>query len=230
MPWYKSFWKVIAVLVLAIMLLVAVAFALLVFQEVRNLNTGEVSQFASNNYVNDNGAIGFVPGIGDDPYIGDPEAPVQIIAFEDFQCPFCFQAAPIMKSILQRYPNDVLYVFKDFPLKEIHAQAYPAALAAECAGEQDKFWVYHDLLYSNQDEFSDPDAFLVLAEQAELDEDKFKACLTEERYAEAVQQDINEGILGSVKSTPTYFVNGVKLEGLLSEETWIEIIETARSQ
>lgn len=227
LPWYKSFWKIIIVLILCVVVLVGVAFALLVYQEVTKINTGEVSEFTNQaNLLVDPDELNFKPGIGDDPYIGDPEAPVQIIAFEDFQCPFCKRAVPIMKSILKKYPDDVVYVYKDFPLETIHLQSKQAALAGNCADEQGEFWILHDLLFENQADFADTSIYSTLAEKAGLDVTEFDACLSDQRSLPAIQQDQDEGFLAEVQSTPTYFVNGVKIEGLLSEQQWIDIIES----
>lgn len=227
LPWYKSFWKIVIVLILCVIILVGAAFALLVYQEVTKINAGEVSEFTNQaNLLVDSDELNFKPGIGDDPYIGDPEAPVQIIAFEDFQCPFCKRALPIMKSILKKYPDDVVYVYKDFPLETIHLQSKQAALAGNCADEQDKFWVLHALLFENQADFADTSIFSSLAGKAGLDVTEFDACLNDQRSLPAIQQDQDEGFLAEVQSTPTYFVNGVKIEGLLSEQQWIDIVES----
>ncbi len=226
-PWYKSFWKIIIVLVLCIIALVAIAFALLVYQEVTKINKGDVSEYTDQaDLLVDPNELNFKPGIGDDPYIGNPGAPVQIIAFEDFQCPFCKRAAPVMKSILQKYPDEVVYVYKDFPLETIHPQSKEAALAANCADEQDEFWAYHTLLFENQEDFTESSIFSTLAQKAGLDVIAFDACLSDQRHLPAVQQDQDEGLLAGVQSTPTYFVNGVKVEGLFSEDQWVEIIDS----
>ncbi len=221
-PWYKSFWKILALIVVLGVLLIGVAFLAMVYSEVQKIRTGETSNYTANDSV-----TGFTPGRNDDPYIGIPGAPVEIIAFEDFQCPFCQQAAPIMNQVLLKYPNKILFVYRDFPLDSIHPYARPAAMAAECADEQGSFWEYHDLLFENQNQLSQFGIFSSLAAEAGLDTTRFETCLDSEQFADEVEQDYNEGLLSGVTSTPTYFINGQKVEGLLTVDSWGTIIEAA---
>lgn len=223
--WYNSFGKVVTVLVLSIVLLAGAALGLLVFAQYRNLNSNTNSTITNKNQAVLNYVI---PDADDDPYLGQIDAPVEIIAFEDFQCPFCQEAEPILYSIYQQYPNDIKIVYRDFPLYTIHAQAIATAQAGECADEQGKFWVWHDLAFIHQADLADaPAVFSDWAEEAGLDVADFEQCVTEERYAAEVQKDLNEGFLAGVSATPTWFVNGQKIEGVLSEDQWIELIETA---
>src|SRR3989338_5171056 len=135
--WYNSFGKVVTVIVLCIVLLAAIAFGLLVFAQYRNIDTVNQTTNTTTPVLNY-----LTPDADDYPYLGTLTAAVEIIAFEDFQCPFCKEAEPILYAIYQRYPNDVRIVFRDFPLYTIHAQAIAAAQAGECADEQGKFWVW----------------------------------------------------------------------------------------
>ena len=117
-------------------------------------------------------------------------------------------------------------MFRDFPLYTIHPQSIAASQAGECADEQGKFWPWHDLVFLNQAKLAQaPAIFSVWAEQADMNVSDFAQCVTEERYANEVQKDLNEGFLAGVSVTPTFFVNGQKYEGVLSEDQWIELIE-----
>lgn len=222
--WYNSFGKVVIVIVLSIILLAVVAFSLSVFVQYRALDTtNQNSNTATTPVINY-----LTPDADDDPVLGKTTARVEIITFEDFQCPFCKEAEPILYAIYQRYPNDIRIVFRDFPLYTIHDQAIAAAQAGECADEQGKFWVWHDLAFINQADLPDaPAVFSDWAEQAGMDVADFATCVEVERYKSEVQKDLNEGFLAGVAVTPTFFVNGQKFEGVLSEEQWIEIIEAA---
>lgn len=221
--WYNSFGKVVTVIVLFIILLGVIAFGLLMFSQYRTIATNTNTSLPNSNSV----VLNYLtPEADDDPYLGSNTAAVEIIAFEDFQCPFCKQAQPILQSILQRYPKDIKLVFRDFPLYTIHPQSIAAAQAGECADEQGKFWPWHDLVFQNQtDLVRAPAVFSDWAEQAGIDVVDFEQCVAQERYANEVQTDLNEGFLAGVSVTPTWFVNGQKYEGVLSEDQWIELIE-----
>lgn len=167
----------------------------------------------------------FIPNKDNDPAIGSPNAKIVIVAFADFQCPYSREAAPIMTNLLKRYPNDIVYVYRDFPLYPIHALAIPAAQAAQCANEQGKFWEYHNLIFNNQAELTTEGIFLDWAKQLRLNTQQFTQCVQSEKYQGEVQLDIDEAILAGLDSTPSYFVNGTKLVGVRSEAEWVDIIE-----
>ncbi len=249
---YHSFWKVAGVLIGIVVVLALILFGLLFYAQLRQIKgqpvittdtvndavtvnetissliptTDQKSVSTSTTTNSSTTTSTYLPTVDDDPVIGANNAAVTIIAFEDFQCPFCKRAAPVMKSILQKYPDEVVYVYKDFPLETIHPQSKEAALAANCADEQDEFWAYHTLLFENQEDFTESSIFSTLAQKAGLDVIAFDACLSDQRHLPAVQQDQDEGLLAGVQSTPTYFVNGVKVEGLFSEDQWVEIIDS----
>ncbi|MFA5994948.1 MAG: thioredoxin domain-containing protein [Patescibacteria group bacterium] len=176
------------------------------------------------NPVNNLGVI--LPTIDNDPAMGNAKAPMQIIAFEDFQCPYCEQAYAIERQLVQKYPNDILFVYRDFPLTTLHAQAWPAALAANCANEQNKFWAYHDLMFAEQKNITQANIFQTWADKLKLNGTQFASCLSSQKYQEEVQQDFDAGVLAGVDRTPTYFVNGVKLTGVYTLEEWEEALQT----
>lgn len=227
-PWYKSFWKVLLLAILVFVLIIGVLFGLLVYSEYRKISSGEPSTFANTNQdtnVTDISNLNFVPGVDDDPAIGSVDAAVTIIAFEDYQCPFCQEAELIIQELLLEYPEDILFVYRDFPLYTIHPQGQPAALAANCAGEQGQYWEYHDALYANQSALSQAGIYEQLADQLGMDAENFSSCVTSERYKSEVQADQDEGLLADVDSTPTWFVNGVKYTGVLSLEQWRTVVD-----
>jgi len=172
--------------------------------------------------------------VDDDPALGSEDAPVVIVEFSDFQCPFCRrfhqQTLPL---IISEYveTGKVRFVFRDFPLMRIHPQAEPAAQAAECADEQGKFWEMHDLLFERQAEWSgNPQARAIFegyARELGLDGEEFSACLQEGRYAQEIQKDLQDGVRYGVRGTPAFFINGMKLEGAWPFGKFIEVIEAA---
>ena len=145
------------------------------------------------------------------PSKGPADAPVTIIEFSDFECPFCSRVLPTLDQVMARYPEQVRIVYRNFPLRN-HPRAGPAAEAALCAEEQGKFWAFHDKLFANARSLSDDD-LNGYAQTLELDMPAFEACYTERRFADQVAQDFREGQAAGVTGTPAFFVNGVSLSG-----------------
>ncbi|MCB8980044.1 MAG: thioredoxin domain-containing protein [Ardenticatenaceae bacterium] len=163
--------------------------------------------------------------------IGDPNAPVTIIEYTDFQCPFCSRHFTQTFSQLKEDYIDtgvVYYVFKDFPLTQIHPQAMLAANAARCAGEQGAYPEMHDALFANQDEWSgrsDADTFFnQYAAGMGLDEAQFVTCLTETTYQDQIVADLDEGASFGVSGTPAFFFNGYFLSGAQPYDTFVDAI------
>src|SRR5215831_8261152 len=147
-----------------------------------------------------------------EPFKGSEKAPVTIVKFEDFQCPFCNQVQPTFNQLLSRYQGKVRLVHKDFPLESLHPQARQAAEAARCAYEQGKFWEYHDKLYANSPKAS-ADDLKNYAKEVGLNVDSFDRCLVSWKYKAVVQQDLNEGTQLGLSGTPTFFINGREISG-----------------
>lgn len=161
----------------------------------------------------------------DDPVLGPVDAPVTIIEFADFQCPYCvrhFQET--YPLIIAQYGDQVRFVFKNFPLTSIHPEADPAAQAAECAREQGMFWEYHDLLFGGTLGLGQA-AYQGYAAQLGLDVAALNTCLEEGRYAQAVDQDMAQGQQLGVSSTPTFFVNGIALVGAYPFDVFASVID-----
>lgn len=151
---------------------------------------------------------------GSSPTWGPVDAPVTIVEFADFQCPFCARyAAQTYPLLRETYGDRVRYVFKHFPISGLHPDAERAGMAAECAHEQDRFWEYHEVLFANQSNLSQ-NALLDYARQVEMpDMDQFTQCLTTQKYAATVQADLLLGNRLGVSGTPTFFINGIPMVG-----------------
>ena len=147
----------------------------------------------------------------DDPSVGPANAPVTIVEFSDFQCPYCKLSVPLIKEILAKYPGTVKVVYRDYPGPN-HPHAPQAAEAAQCAGDQGKFWEYHDRLFDRQAPGIGWD-FAALAKEIGLKDDVFATCLNTRRYREEVAKDLHDGFKLGVTSTPTFFINGRPLVG-----------------
>ncbi len=141
---------------------------------------------------------------------GNPAAPVTIVEFSDFQCPYCSRLQPTLKDVLKAYPNDVKLVYKHYPLS-FHKQAKNAAKAAEAAREQGKFWEMHDIIYENFNKLSE-NSFTEFAQKFGLDMEKFKADYASSKYDLLIQADMNLARKVGVTGTPSLFMNGKRMQ------------------
>jgi protein-disulfide isomerase len=164
-----------------------------------------------------------------DPSVGSNSATVTIIEFADFQCPYCGRVAPTIKKVRDTYGDKVRIVWKDFPLTQIHPQAFKASEAAHCAGEQGKYWEYHDRLFANQEALM-PDDLKKTAGEIGLDATKFGSCLDSSKFSERVRDGVAEGTRLGVNSTPTFYVNGRLLSGAQPFEAFAAVIDEELSR
>jgi predicted DsbA family dithiol-disulfide isomerase len=146
------------------------------------------------------------------PSLGPDNAPVTIIEFSDFECPYCGGLFPTLKQVEKNYPQTVRIVYRQFPLTNLHPHAMKAAEASLCAAEQHKFWEFHDSMFGNQRELSVAD-LKQRAVDLKLDTKAFNECIDSGRQAAAVQADIQEGARAGVSGTPALFINGRLLTG-----------------
>jgi protein-disulfide isomerase len=148
----------------------------------------------------------------DDARIGSPDAPVEIIEFSDFQCPFCARAAPTVKQILDEYGDDVTFVYRDFPLDSIHPFATPAAIASECVREEggdDSYFEYHDKIFANQGALSDA-SLKSWAQELGYNIDE---CLDSQKYLDEVRKDLADAQAAGGRGTPYFVIIGSDGEG-----------------
>lgn len=143
---------------------------------------------------------------------GNDSASIVIVEFGDYQCPHCGAAYPIVKEIQDTFGDQIKFVFRNFPLSESHEYALIAALAAEAAALQHKFWEMHDAIYERQSHLNE--GFLkTLAKELTLDVDQFEADMESDAVKEKVENDFESGIRSGVNGTPTFFVNGERFDG-----------------
>ena len=143
-----------------------------------------------------------------DHVLGHPGAPVTVVEYGDFECPNCKQAAPAVKLLLEHFQGRVRVVWRHFPLEEVHPHALHAALAAEAAAGQGKFWPMHDLLFENPHHLKLPQ-LRDYAQRLELDIVRYDADMADTVYLQRVREDIAGGSASGVRATPTFFLNGV---------------------
>ena len=158
------------------------------------------------------------------PFEGLAEAPVTLVEFSDFHCPFCKRVQATLKQLLERYPGKVKHVYRNLPIDGLHPQARPAAEAARCAQDQDKFWDYHDLLFANAPKASSDD-LKSYATTVGLDAAQFERCLTENTHRNLVQRDVDEATKLGLTGTPAFFINGRFFNGAQPLEKFVQIID-----
>jgi protein-disulfide isomerase len=167
-----------------------------------------------------------VPVGSGDHIQGNAQAPVTLVEYGDFECPFCGSADPVLKELQRRMGDELRFVFRNFPLAQVHPHALAAAEAAEAAGAQGQFWQMHDLLYEHQTalELSHLRAY---AKRLKLDEARFAQDLEAHTFRARVEDDFRGGVRSGVNGTPTLFVNGARYDGPLQLEALLTALQTA---
>ena len=166
--------------------------------------------------------------LAEDPVRGPETAPIEIVEFSDFDCPYCQRATNTLARILDEYGDQIRFVYKDYPLPS-HPNAFKAAEAGNCANDQGEFWPFHDRLFENQGSL-DVASLKTYASELGLEAEAFAACLDSGRHASRVERDLEIGSGYGVSSTPTLFVNGRAVVGAMPYESFVEIIQEELSR
>lgn len=230
-PWYKRPVRTILMIIVLLIISFALFFVWKVFYYASAIKRGDFSVF--------NGDIVDIrqlstPGqvnrsqleTPDDPYSGPLDAKVTVVEFGDYSCPFTKQDFPIVNKIRDMYKDRVKFIYRDFPITAIHPYSLIASEASECAHEQGGFWLYHDLLFARQDQFTTKEELIGYADEIGLSHDKFAACLNSDNYQTENLSDLQDGIALGITGTPTFFFNGQKVAGVLGEETFKQILDS----
>ena len=143
---------------------------------------------------------------------GNDNADLTIVEYGDYQCPYCGAAYPVLKELMKEFKGQVKFVFRNFPLSEMHPYARPAAIAAEAADLQGKFWEMHDVIYENQQSLNE-NLLFQLAEKIGLNLSQFKEDIQKTELEKKVDSDFESGIISGVNGTPSFFINGNKFNG-----------------
>jgi len=154
---------------------------------------------------------------------GNPKAPVMIVEFSDYQCPYCHQVEPTLQAIILKFGDKVSVAYRDFPLRNVHDHAEIAAEASRCALEQGKFWEFHDRLFKATN--LDKEALIGYARDAKLNEKQFDSCLSSEKYKASIEKDLQEGRKAGVIGTPAFFINGIPTSGAQQQDTFTTMID-----
>jgi protein-disulfide isomerase len=159
-----------------------------------------------------------------DHALGSVSAPVTLVEYGDYECPYCGAAHPVVQRLLKRLGDDVRFIFRNFPLRSVHPHAEHAAWAAEAAGAQGRFWEMHDWLFEHQRSLDD-DELIRAAGALGLDLEDFSLQVDSEAIRDRVQEDFGSGLHSGVNGTPTFFINGVRFDRAPGYEELLEALE-----
>ncbi len=157
---------------------------------------------------------------------GSNSAPVTLVEYGDYQCPHCGHAYPLIKQIQEKLGDDLRFVFRNFPLSEMHPQALMAAIATEAAAKQHAYWPMHDIIFENQQKLSG-DNLLKFAATLHLDTKAFARDMEDKVQQQKVEDDFESGIMSGVNGTPTFFVNGSRYNGGLENDEFLHFLKAA---
>jgi protein-disulfide isomerase len=212
-PWFKAWWGILVIIFLTIALIFLVAIGFYIYESVKTAQKSSGVKLSGQQY---NAA-------DDDHYwLGSTKAPITIVEFGDFACTNCEQAFPTIREISLKYKNDIKYIWRDYPIVADYSALL--ALGGRCAGEQGLFWPMHDKLFQNQG-ISSVNQLSALANQIGADTTRFNDCLNQQKYLTQIKKDLTDGQEFGISGTPTYFINGYKIEGNIPLGTFIKIIE-----
>lgn len=235
-PWYTHWWGVFLISIFSLIFLGGSWFGWRVWSYYEKVKSGELKQAIvkvegsfTGISTGESGQTTIIPFFEvmtqDDPQIGPEDATITIIEFADFMCPYCAEVSLTVRSLVAKYPNDVRYIFRDFPIEELHPGATKIHVAGECAKEQGKFWAFHDKVFQSQSNVT-PENVSAYAAQAGIDISEFDGCINSGKYNNEISVDISDGRRAGVVGTPTFFVNGIKIEGALKGQDWESLVQT----
>lgn len=224
-----------AYFLVAVVVLVLAGFGYNVAKYVKGIRSGDITvaprSFAASQAPDTRSLVRLAaasPGTGDlaperEPVLGSPTAPVTVVQFADFGCPYSAEVSEVVRALAVQFPDKVRFVYRDFPIEELHEGATLAAKGGYCAQAQGKFWEYHDLVFRKQGDLS-RETLLGYADTLGLASAPFANCLDDASSAGAVSADIADGIRAGVSATPTFFINGTRVEGSIPYAYFVELL------
>lgn len=221
-PWYKKWWGMIIILVIIVFILFFCIYLFLVFRyrHTANTLTANIPEQAGIPIIK-KAANKNILGDGHNYWLGTSSPQITIVEFSDYACPYCQASFPVIREISLKYSDRIKFIFRDFP---VHENSLELAMAARCAGGQGRFWQMHDKLFQYSDSITAGE-LKDLANDIGADIDKFSACMAEARYKPSIQKDYTDGEFLGITGTPTWYINGYKLQGAVPRDQFISIIE-----
>ena len=227
LPWHKKWWGVLIIILSMLLAIIIIISVFYLFNKIKEINSEKQTGYLKTNAEQ---YFKLIEGNNDNYFLGAPKtstsSPIIITNFSNFSCPYSALAAPITEKIAAEFPNDVRFVYRDSPAQD----SIILAVGARCAGEQNKFWEMHDMIFEVQEdmivieETEKIEALKQMAEVLELDSDKFNSCIEEKRYLDKIKKDYNDGEALGILGTPTWFIEGHEFVGGLSENALRELI------
>jgi protein-disulfide isomerase len=223
LPWYKKWWGVLGIIIVFLFIIDVIVIYYQEVQKIKNPNPLEVQKTLEEQRVIRKNAIN---GPGDNFYFGTTTPQVTIIEFSDFACPYCKDSAAGLRKVTKEFKDQVKLIYRDYPL---HKNSLDLALAARCAGEQNKFWEMYDILFANQDRLNGATNVIntdlkSIALDLKLNTEQFNSCLDSQKYLAKIKNDFDDAEILSIKGTPSWYVNSYELTGYMSEEKIRELI------
>ncbi|MGE5425622.1 MAG: DsbA family protein [Bacillota bacterium] len=224
-PWYRKKWGMILVGVGLLALAALIAGTIYFIQQVKSYQREKTLAFEAGEIQKITAAI---DGRGESFSLGPDDAKAQIVVFSDFACPFCKEASPMMRDLSLKYGEGVRFIFRNYPL---HDNSVSLALAANCAGDQNRFWEMHDKIFERQDQYSQLDDESVkqpmkdLAKEMGLNTVDFDSCLDSKKYLHRLNDDFADAELLGLSGTPTWFINHYKVTGMYPQANFESVIE-----
>ncbi len=226
-----SWWKILLGLFLALLLAGMIAFVRQIYVYYKAIRAGEsnplfAQQLEASWRSQEQQGTGVIGDLADSnaPAMGPSTAPITIVAFVDYDCPFCQRSHAAWRMLAKDYPEAVRLIVRDFPIPELHPEAVRPSLAARCAQKQGKFWSFHDALYQSMDQRSE-EQLIALATRVGLEREAFQRCLTSGETRALVERDVQDGIAAGVSGTPAFFFNGKKIEGAMDRRMFAAVID-----
>ncbi len=217
----KRFWMFLVIMIsLIVVLVIVISLVGLFYTKTQDNKINDIGKIAINN--EQMGAERILAEKKDRPYIGNSNASLVIVEFSDFQCEKSQQESNQIRQAILSNKDDVLFIHRNFPV--IDENSIILAKAGSCANDQGKFWQFHDRLFANQQYLISVENINELAKLSGIDMQVFSACLSSDKYKKILEEDINDARNLGVIGTPTFFVNGNKLEGVIKFEDWQSII------
>ena len=229
--WWERWWGVLLLGLMVLVVVVVLGFGFIVgyyFWQIKQGKGGEIVKMLNekNPFSQENSEVKKKREdleLADSPFLGNPKADLVIVEFIDFKCPNCLAEDPIIRKVAQKYWSKVKIIVRDFPAESLHPGASELALLASCAHAQGKYWALHDIFFANQVQLSESlseDKIKGLLDQAGVDFNQVKQCLSGSQVQMRVNRDYATGFKYGVQGTPTFFINGVKTQGVISGEAW----------
>jgi len=217
--WYKKPWRIFLVILLFIILVSLSTFGFYTYSLIKKIKSGEISfdeqwqnaLLKPGSYEMENNSS---------PYAGASKPKLIIVEFADFNCPYCKASYPTVREISLKYKDSVKIIFRHYPV--INEDSIVLALASECANEQNKFWYMHDAFFQNSNPYGNIGQ---IVSKTSLNANKFNECLESQKYLNKIKADFLAAQEANIKGTPTWFINGNKIEGEIPKETFFKIID-----